>query len=162
MNIKKRGHSMSNDSNTNSETDIPMGEGLGYPPQIFTGPGFTANIPHTENEQSNMEEDRVNFIGDYCEKCVIQYNRCWCNALHWTEDLVEIENNDNNDTNISNPNLEVELTSQTSFRQPPSRWSEFTKKAICKNNTLPVEPISNDGLKVHDCRSISPEEFNSI
>ena len=139
-----------------------MGEGLGYSPQIFTDPGFAANIPHTENKQSIMEEDRGNFIGDYCGKCASQYNRCWCNASDWGEDPVEIENNDNNDTNISDPNLEGELTSQTSFKQPPPGWSEFRKKAICKNNTLPVEPISNDGLKVNDCRSISPEEFNSI
>ena len=56
---------------------------------------------------------------------------------------VEIENNDNNDTNMSDPNLEGELTSQTSFKQPPPGWSEFRKKAICKNNTLPIEPIGN-------------------
>ena len=153
---------VSNDSNTYSETDIPMGEGLRYPPQIFTDPGLAANIPHTENEQSNTEEDRVNFIGDYCEKCASQYNRCWCNTSDWSEDLVEIENNNNNDTNISDPNLEVELTSQTSFKQPPPGWSEFRRKTICKINTLPVESISNNGLKVNDCRSISPEEFNNI
>ena len=78
-----------------------------------------------------MEEDRVNFIGDQCGKCPSQYNRCWCNASDWGEDLVEIENN-NNDTNISDPNLEGELTSQTSFKQTPPGWSEFRKKAICK------------------------------
>ena len=75
------------------------------------------------------------------------------------EDLVE---NNNNDTNISYLNLEGELTSQTTFKQPPPAWSEFRKKAVCKNNTLPVKPISNNGLKVNDCRSISPEEFNSV
>ena len=137
-----------------------MGEGFRYPPQIFTDPGYAANISHTENEQSNMEEDRVNFIGDYCGKCTSQYNRCWCNASDWGEDPVEIENNNN--TDINNPNLEGELTSQTSFKQPPPRWSELRKKAICKNKTLPVEPISNNGLKVNNFKSISPEEFNSI
>ena len=109
-----------------------------------------------------MEEDRVDFIGDYCEKCASQYNRCWCNTSDWSEDPVEIENNDNNDTYISNPNLEGELTSQTSFKKNPPGWSEFRKKAICKNNTLSVEPISNVGLKVNNCRSILPEELNSI
>ena len=146
-----------NDDN-HTEPDIPTGEGSRYPPQIFTDPGFTANVPHTE--KSNMEEDRVSFIGDYCGKCASQYNRCWCNISDWSEDLVELENN--NDTNISNPNLEGELTSQTSFKQSPPGWSEFRKKAMCKNNTFPIEPISNDGLKVNDCKSISPEEFNSI
>ena len=98
-----------------------MGEGFRYPPQIFTDPGFAANVPHTD--QSNAEEDRVSFIGDYCGKCANQYNRCWCNASDWSEDLVEIENN--NDTNISDPNLEGELTSKTSFRQPHPGWSGF-------------------------------------
>ena len=82
------------DDDSHTETDIPMGEGFRYPPQIFTDPGFTANVPH--REQSNTEEDRVNFIGDYCGKCASQYNRCWCNASDWAEDLVDIENN--NDT----------------------------------------------------------------
>ena len=39
-----------NDTNTNSETDVPMGEGLGYPPQVFTDPEFAATISHTEDE----------------------------------------------------------------------------------------------------------------
>ena len=93
---------------SHTEIDIPTGEGFRYPPKIFTDPGFTANVPHTE--QSNTEEDRVSFIGDYCGKCASQYNRCWCNTSNWSEDLVTIENN--NDTNISESNLEGEITSQ--------------------------------------------------
>ena len=117
---------------------------LGIPLKNSLTLGFTANVPHTE--ESNMEEDRVSFIGDCCGKCAGQYNRCWCNTSDLSKDLVEIENN--NDTNISGPNLEGELTSQTSFKQPPPGWSEFRKKVICKNNTLPVEPKSNDDLNV--------------
>ena len=56
------------------------GEGFGYPPQIFTDPEFATNISHTEDELSNVEEGRSNFVGEYCEKCLSQYNRCWCNA----------------------------------------------------------------------------------
>ena len=56
---RRRAHQrevVSNDSNTNSETDMPMGEGFRYPPQIFTDPRLAATIPHTENEQSNMKK----------------------------------------------------------------------------------------------------------
>ena len=69
-----------NNSNTNSETDIPMGEGFRYPLQVFTDLEFAANISHTEDEQSNIEEGRLNFVGEYSEKCLSQYNTCWCNA----------------------------------------------------------------------------------
>ena len=61
--------SNNNDTNTNSETDVPTGEGLGYPPQIFTNPQIAANISHTEDELGNIEEGRQNFVGEYCERC---------------------------------------------------------------------------------------------
>ena len=48
-----------------------MGEGLGYPPQVFTDPELATNIPHTEKE-----DDRVNFMGEYCEKCIGKHDRC--------------------------------------------------------------------------------------
>ena len=38
--------SSSHYTNTNSETDIPTGKGLGYPPQVFTDPEFAATISH--------------------------------------------------------------------------------------------------------------------
>ena len=41
---------VSMEGNTNSETDMPNGEGLRYPPQIFTDPSYAANISHTEDE----------------------------------------------------------------------------------------------------------------
>ena len=97
---------MSSNNNTNktSETDVPTGEGFGYPPQIFTNPEFATNISHTEDELSNIKEGRLNFVGEYCEKCLSQYNRCWCNASDWSKDL-EIDNNDKNEENLNNPNL---------------------------------------------------------
>ena len=69
--------SSNNNTNTNSETDVPVGEGLAYPPQVFTDPEFAANVSHTEDELGNVEENRLNFIGEYCEKCVGNHNRCW-------------------------------------------------------------------------------------
>ena len=64
-----------------------MGEGFGYPPQVFSNPEFATNIPHTEEE-----EDRVNFIGECCKKCLGKPDRCWCNSSNWDEDLINIEN----------------------------------------------------------------------
>ena len=48
-----------------SETDIPTGHGLGYPPQIFTNPTYTATMTHTESEEVVKQE--TNFLGRYCE-----------------------------------------------------------------------------------------------
>ena len=76
---------ISND-NTNSETDVPVGEGLGYPPQVVIDPEYAANVSHTEEEElNNVEENRSNFIGEYCEKCVGTHSRCWCNSSNWGE-----------------------------------------------------------------------------
>ena len=33
-----------------SETDVPAGQGFGYPPQVFTDPTYAATIPHMEEE----------------------------------------------------------------------------------------------------------------
>ena len=69
--------SNNNDTNTNSETDVPTGEGLGYPPQIFTNPEIASNVSHTEDELGNIkEENRQNFVEEYCERCSTQFNRC--------------------------------------------------------------------------------------
>ena len=43
-----------------SETDIPTGQGFGYPPQIFTNPTYTATMTHTESE-GEVEQVR-NFL----------------------------------------------------------------------------------------------------
>ena len=109
------------ESNNSSETDILMGEGYGYPPQVFTYPELATNIPQTE-------EDRVDFIGEYCDKCIGKHDMCWCNSSDWDEDLIDIEN----PTNNTNLNLESEKPSQTSFRECPPGWSESRRKAISK------------------------------
>ena len=64
---------------TRSETDIPEGEGFAYAPKLFMDPDFMATVPQTETEDSDLEVVQSNFIGEYCEKCVTNYNRCWCN-----------------------------------------------------------------------------------
>ena len=49
-----------------SETDVPVGQGLSYPPQVFTDPKYTAAVPHIEEEEEqagnqNFEAGIVNF-----------------------------------------------------------------------------------------------------
>ena len=56
----------SHDNNTTSETDVPVGQGLRYPPQVFTGPEFAATVPQMEEEE---EVSNDKFIGNYCETC---------------------------------------------------------------------------------------------
>ena len=45
---------VSSNNNTNSGTDVPVGEGLGYPPQGFTDLEYATNISHTEEEELIM------------------------------------------------------------------------------------------------------------
>ena len=104
--------SSNNNTNTNSEANVPVGEGLGYPPQVVIDPEFATNVSHTEDELSDVEENRLNFIGEYV---VGTHNRCWYRSSNWDEELVDIENPINN----ADPNLESEKPSHTSFRQPP-------------------------------------------
>ena len=73
----------------------------------------------------------------------------------WDEDLIDIEN----PTNNTDPNLESEKPSPTSFRQPPSGWSEFRRKAISKNKTSLER---SDNLQTKTCKSVSTEEFNNM
>ena len=77
----------SHEDNTMTETDVPVGQGLRYPPQVFTDPEFAATVPQMEEEVSNNK-----FIGKYsdaCAKCGETY--CWCNSSDWEEGLLDIE-----------------------------------------------------------------------
>ena len=81
---------MSSQDNTNSEFDIPVGQGFGYPHQVFTDPEVAAEIPHTE-EKEGVNNDR--FIGNYCETCdKCGETRCWCNSSNWGEEVIDVEN----------------------------------------------------------------------
>ena len=149
--------SSSHHTNTNSETDIHTGEGLGYPPQVFTNLEFAATVSNSGNELDNIES-RQNFIGKYCERCSTQthpiLDRCWCKASDWSEDL-EVNNNN------KNPNLEeTQLTPHTSLTKPPSGWSEFRRKTIDELNA--IRPMSSANVQASNDRSISPEEFHSM
>ena len=145
---------MSSNDNTNSETDVLVGEGLGYPPQVFTDLEYAANVSNTEEEElNNVEWNRSKFIGNYCNKCVGTHDRCWCNSSNWEEELVGIENPTNAD-----PTLESKRPSPTSYRQPPSGWAEYRRKTISKSKA-PQE--NSKHMAIENCKSISTEEFNN-
>ena len=36
-----------------SKTDVPAGQGFGYPPQVFTDPTYAAAMPHTRGRRSS-------------------------------------------------------------------------------------------------------------
>ena len=48
-----------------SETDVPVGQGFRYPPQVFTDPKYAATVPHMEEEEKEQESkilaDTVSF-----------------------------------------------------------------------------------------------------
>ena len=69
----------SHDDNTTSETDIPVAQGLRYPPKVFTDSEFVAEVCHTEEEVSNnIDEDRqTGNCHDVCATCGETY--CWFN-----------------------------------------------------------------------------------
>ena len=81
----------SHDDNTISETDVPVGQGLRYPPKMFTDPEFATEVPHTDKEVcNNVDEDRqTGNCHDVCATCSETY--CWCNSSDWGEGLLDVE-----------------------------------------------------------------------
>ena len=53
----------SSHDNTTSETNVPVGEGFGYPHRSSPHPEFAADVPHMEEEEVNNNK----FIGNYRE-----------------------------------------------------------------------------------------------
>ena len=97
---RKAPHKMTNiqtEDNT-SETNVPVGQGFRYPPQVFTDPKYAVTMPHMEEE--GEVEQKSKFLGKYCEFC----DRCgkthsWCNSSNW-EGLLDAEKSG------SNPSIE--------------------------------------------------------
>ena len=123
-----------------SETDIPTGQGFGYPPLIFTDPTHTAVMTHTDLE--GEVKHGTNFVGRYCEYC----NRCGethCFSSDWEEGL-----------DVNNPNPSVEIIPSPTVRKPPTGWSKSRCKIIKATDTRrpqsPKEEVSTDsGTSVH-------------
>ena len=55
------------EDNTTSETGVPEGQGLRYPPQVLTDPKYIAAVPHTEEEEEQACNNK--FLDRYCEFC---------------------------------------------------------------------------------------------
>ena len=92
---------------------MPVGQGLRYPPQVFTDPKYTAEVPHTEEEEEQSGNNK--FLGRYCKfcnKCGETY--CCCNSSDWEEELLNVEK--------PNSNPSIEKTPSPTIRKPPVGW----------------------------------------
>ena len=122
-----------------SETDIPTGQGFGYPPQIFI------NHTHSTTSEREMKEERK-FLGRYCEFCdKCNETHCWCSSSNWEEGLSNV-----NDTS-SNPSIEKNPSS--TVRKPPVGWSMFRCRVIreaelAKPPSLAEEADTGSGINM--------------
>ena len=108
---RKAPHKMTNRQTKDnaSETDVPAGQGFGYPPQVFTDPMYAAAMPHMENEGEGEQECK--FLGKYCEFCdQCGETYCWCNSSNWEKGLLNVEDPS------SNPS--IEKTPSPTVRKP--------------------------------------------
>ena len=118
--------------NSTSETDIPTGQGFGYPPPIFTDPTHIKTTTHTEGEVKQVRK----FLEKYCEFCAkCNEMHCWCNSSDWEEELINVDN--------SNSNPSVERIPLPTVRKPPVGWSTFRCRVI-REKELARPPSSTD------------------
>ena len=84
------------ENNTKSETDVPVDQGLRYPPQAFMDPEYAATVPQMEEEEEEVSNNNIGNYHNICTKCGETY--CWCNSSDWEEGLLDVEkpNADNN------------------------------------------------------------------
>ena len=136
----------SHDDNTMSETDIPVGQGLRYPPQVFIDPEFAATVPQMEEEE---EVSNNKFIGNYCDTCAkCGETRCWCNSSDWEEGQLDVENPG------TNPTLEKTPSPENS-RKLPVGWVEHRRR------TVQATKENKRNIIIENAKSISQEEVNS-
>ena len=89
---RKAPHKMTNiqTKDNTSETNVPVGQGFRYPPQVFTDPMCAVTMPHTEEE--GEVEQKNKFLGKYCEFCDrCGDTHCWCNSSDWEEGMLDAE-----------------------------------------------------------------------
>ena len=104
-----------------SETDVPLGPGCRYPPQVFTDPRYAVAMPLTE-EEGEMEQESK-FLGKYCEFCDrCGETHCWCNSSDWEEGLL--------DTEKSGSNPSIEKTPSSTVRKPPVGWAAYRHRIV--------------------------------
>ena len=122
--IKRRApHKMTNKQTEDnaSETDIPTGQGFGYPLQVFNDPTYTATTYYTESE-GEVKQKR-DFLEKYCEFCArCNETHCWCNSSDWEEGLINVDG--------PNSNPSIEKIPSPTVRKPPVGWSTFRCRVI--------------------------------
>ena len=122
-----------------SETDIPTGQGFGYPSQIF--------INHTQSTTSEGEWQRKeSFLGRYCEFCDKCNNtHCWYSSCNWKEGLTDV--------NGTSSNLSIEKNPSLTVRKCPVGWSTFRGRVIreaelARPPSLPEEADMDSGINM--------------
>ena len=60
-----RGMTNTQTEDNTSETDVLVGQGFRYPPQVFTDPQYVAVVSHTEEEEKEKSGDNK-VLGRYC------------------------------------------------------------------------------------------------
>ena len=136
------------ENNTTSETDVPIGQGLRYPPQVFTDAECAATVPQTEEEEEGVSNNE--FLGKYCDLCEKGGETyCWCNSSDWEEGLLNVEQ-PNAHTNPS-----IEKTPSPTIRKPPAGWA----KQRCR--VVQAARENRQNMEIEQARSLSPEEFNT-
>ena len=134
------------ENNTTSETDVPVGQGLRYPPQVFMDPEYAAVVPQTEEEEEQSGNNK--FLGKYCEFCTkCGEMNCWCNSSDWEEGILDVEK--------SNANPSIEKTPSPTIRKVPAGWT----KQRCR--VVQAVRKNRQNMEIEQARSLSPEEFNT-
>ena len=134
---------MQTEDNT-SETDVPVGQGFRYLPQVFTDPKYVAVVSHMKEEEEE-QAGNSKFLGKYCEfcdKCGKTY--CWCNSSGWEEGLLSAEN--------PNSNPSIEKTPSPTVRKPPVGW------ATQKCRVVMAARENRQNMEREQARPQSPEE----
>ena len=136
------------EDNTTSETDVPVSQGLRYPPQVFTDPKYAAAVPHMEEEKDQAGNSK-NFLGRYCKFCdKCGKTHCWCNSSDWEEGLLNVEK--------QNSNLSIEKTPSPTVRKPPVGWSEQRCRVVMAARE------NRQNMEIEQARPPSlEEEFNT-
>ena len=127
-----------------SETDVPTGQGFGYPPKIFTNPTYTATMTHKESKEE--VEQKRKFLGKYCKFCDrCSETHCRCNSSDWEEGLINVDN--------PNSNPSVEKIPSPTVGKPPVGWSMFRCRVIreaeqSRPPSLAEEASTNSGISM--------------
>ena len=134
------------ESNTTSETDVPVGQGFRYPPQVSTNPQYAADVPHVEEEEEQAGNNK--FLGRYCKFCNICGEMyCWCNSSDWEEGFLNVEK--------PNANPSIEKAPSPTIRKPPAGWAEQRCRVVMAARE------SRQNMEIEQARPPSPKEFNT-